>query len=231
MKRIDAVVFDMDGVLIDSEPLWQRARAEFAADLGLPWNDADQAAMMGASTAVWSTLMCERLDLERRLGMGPAAVADAVIDRMSAKYTARLPERDGAIAAVHRIAAHWPVALATGSPQRLFEHVLRACGLDRVFRVAMTSDDVARGKPAPDVYLAVLARLGVDPERAVGIEDSGNGVRALAAAGMGIVAAPAPELPLSAEVRALSDVHIGAMGELDAACIERAAERRALRRA
>ncbi len=231
MARLDAVLFDMDGVLIDSEAVWLQVREEFAASLGESWTHADQTLTMGANTATWARIMVQRLHLRERHGLDESAVAAEVIRRMQDKYSAHLPEREGAIAAVHRAAARWPLALASGSPAALGEHVLRVTGLDRVFRATMYGDDVAQGKPAPDIWWAALERLGVAPEHAVGIEDSGNGVRSLQAAGMGIVAAPGPGFPLATEVLAMADAHIVDLNELDAALLEQAAHRAALRRA
>ncbi|MGI9132388.1 MAG: HAD family hydrolase [Rhodoferax sp.] len=218
---IEAVVFDMDGVLIDSELHWQQVREEFARDLGQVWESADQRATMGANTASWAATMAERLHTQARAGLDAGAVAQEIIRRMQAKYQAHLPLREGALEAVRQMATRYPVALATGSPTALAEFVLHTTGLDRLFAAAMYGDDVAHGKPAPDIYVAVLQRLGVAPQRAVGIEDSGNGIRALHAAGMRIIAAPTPEFPLAPELLALADATIDRMTALDLALIER----------
>lgn len=227
MSRIQAVVFDMDGILIDSEVLWRQVREEFAADNGLHWSAEDQESTMGCNTRMWSRIMVERLQLRERLGMDDAAIAREIKGRLLRKYEAHLPEREGAIAAVHRAAAKYKVALASGSPNELAEHVMKVTGLDKVFLATMYGDDVAHGKPAPDIYLEVLAKIGVRPEHAVGIEDSGNGIRSLKAAGMGIIAAPGPEFPLAAEVLALADVCIAEMSEFDVGLVERVAALRA----
>lgn len=227
MSRIQAVVFDMDGILIDSEVLWRQVREEFAADNGLHWSAEDQESTMGCNTRMWSRIMVERLQLRERLGMDDAAIAREIKGRLLRKYEAHLPEREGAIAAVHRAAAKYKVALASGSPNELAEHVMKVTGLDKVFLATMYGDDVALGKPAPDIYLEVLAKIGVRPEHAVGVEDSGNGIRSLKAAGMGIIAAPGPEFPLAAEVLALADVCIAEMSEFDVGLVERVAALRA----
>lgn len=224
--RVQAVVFDMDGVLVDSEDLWREVREEFAAGLGLRWTHEDQVATMGANTAAWSRLMVERLQLRRRAGMNEDDVAREIIARMCARYERQLPVREGAVEAVRQAAARYPVALASGSPRPLGNVVLRACGLDQLFRTTLYGDEVERGKPAPDIYLRVLETLGVRPEDAVGVEDSGNGVRSLAAAGMGIIAAPGEPYPLSAEVLALAHVHLPAMTDFSVEAVERAGARR-----
>jgi HAD superfamily hydrolase (TIGR01509 family) len=221
-SSITAVVFDMDGILIDSEVLWREAREEFAAENGLTWSAEDQESTMGCNTRMWSRIMVDRLDLGRRLGMDDAAIAAEIKGRLLRKYEAHLPEREGAVAAVHRIATRYKVALASGSPNELANHVMKVTGLDKVFLAATYGDDVTHGKPAPDIYLDVLAKIGVSPENAVGIEDSANGIRSLAAAGMGIVAVPGPEFPLSDDVLALAHVHLLSMSELDDEVIVRA---------
>jgi len=230
MRSIQAVVFDMDGILIDSEVLWRQVREEFAADNGMVWSAEDQESTMGCNTRMWSRIMVERLQLKERLGMDDAAIAAEIKARLLRKYEAHLPEREGAVASVLRVAETYKVALASGSPNELATYVMKATGLDKVFLATMYGDDVTHGKPAPDIYLEVLKKIGVAPEHAVGIEDSGNGIRSLRAAGMGIVAAPGPEFPLSEDVLAMADVRIEHMAEIDAALIEQAARQAALRR-
>jgi mannitol-1-/sugar-/sorbitol-6-/2-deoxyglucose-6-phosphatase len=227
LSVVEAVVFDMDGVLVDSEALWRQVREEFAAEIGQVWGAADQASTMGCNTADWSRIMVERLALRTRLGMDEAGVAREIIERMRSKYRAHLPEREGAIDAVHRAAARYRVALASGSPAELGEFVLGVTGLDKVFVATLYGDAVERGKPAPDIYLRVLREIGVRPENAVGVEDSGNGIRSLAAAGIAIIAAPGPLFPLPPEVLAMADVHIQEMTEFRVELVERAAAVRA----
>lgn len=224
-NRIEAVVFDMDGILIDSEVLWRLAREEFCIDHGMRWSAEDQESTMGCNTAMWSRIMVERLQLRENLGMDESAIAKEIKARLLKKYEQQLPERAGAIEAVRRAASRYKVALASGSPNELATYVMQVTGLDKVFLAATYGDDVAHGKPAPDIYLDVLKKIGVPPERAVGVEDSGNGIRSLRAAGMGIIAAPGPEFPLSEEVLALADVRIVEMTEFDAALVEEAGRR------
>jgi mannitol-1-/sugar-/sorbitol-6-/2-deoxyglucose-6-phosphatase len=222
MSQVQAVVFDMDGVLVDSEVLWRQTREEFAADHGMTWSTEDQESTMGCNTRMWSRIMVERLDLRAKLGMDDAAIAREIKGRLLAKYRAHLPEREGAIDAVRLAATKYKVALASGSPNELAEYVMKATGLDKIFLATMYGDDVAHGKPAPDIYLDVLEKIGVRPEDAVGIEDSGNGIRSLHAASMGIIAAPGPEFPLSADILGLADVHITEMTEFTLDLVERA---------
>lgn len=230
MSTLQAVIFDMDGILVDSEVLWRLAREEFAADHGMTWSAEDQESTMGCNTAMWSRIMVQRLQLRERLGMDEAAVAREIKRRLLAKYEAHLPEREGAIAAVRLAATTYKVALASGSPNELAEYVMKKTGLDQVFLAATYGDDVAHGKPAPDIYLDVLKKIGVAPEHAVGVEDSGNGLRSLRAAGMGIIAAPGPEFPLTQDVLALADVRITEMTEFNLELVERAAAAQRARR-
>ncbi|WP_077038222.1 HAD family phosphatase [Pelomonas sp. KK5] len=220
MTSIQAVVFDMDGILIDSEVLWREAREEFCTENGMLWSAEDQEATMGCNTRSWSALMVQRLRLRERLSMDEAAVAAEIKGRLLAKYRRKLPLREGAVEAVQLAASRYKVALASGSPNELAAFVMRETGLDRVFLATMYGDDVVHGKPAPDIYLQVLEKIGVAPRHAVGVEDSGNGIRSLHAAGMGIIAAPGPEFPLSEEVLALADVRIAEMTEFQLGLVE-----------
>lgn len=223
MSDVQAVVFDMDGVLVDSEGIWWQVREAFARSLGRRWREEDQIATMGCNTAAWSRIMVERLGLADLPDWDAPAVAREIISRMQASYREQLPQRPGAAEAVRRVAACCPVGLASGSPRALGETVLAALGLKQVFATTVYGDDVEHGKPAPDIYLLALRTMGVAPAHAVGIEDSANGIRSLAAAGMGIVAAPMPGYALSPEVSALAGVCIAQMTELDAAAVLRAA--------
>lgn len=227
MTPVQAVVFDMDGVLVESEDIWREVREEFAAGIGKVWTAADQVSTMGCNTATWAGIMVNRLDLRTGLGMDEDGVAHEIIARMQAKYAAYLPQREGAVQAVRIAAEHYRVALASGSPRALGEHVLRAMGLDQIITVTLYGDEVPHGKPAPDVYLRVLERIGVRPEHAVGVEDSSNGIRSLHAAAMGIIAAPSPGYALSAEILALAGAHIQSLNEFTVNLVETAGANRA----
>ncbi|MDX1995317.1 MAG: HAD family phosphatase [bacterium] len=207
---IKAVIFDMDGVLVDSEVYWYQSRQEFARDLGKTWTDDDQRHAMGRNTIEWAAVMQERLGLDWSLEQ----IMDDTIRRVLAHYDQRMPTRPGALEAVQLAASRYRVALASGSPTRVIQHVMALTGLDQVFETMVYGDDQPNGKPAPDIYLETLRRLGIAAEDAVGIEDSGNGIRSLKAAGMKIIAAPSPAFPLSAEVLALADVKIDSLEDL-----------------
>ena len=216
-RPIRAIVFDMDGVLIDSEVIWQRVRANYAAELGRAWSHQDQMAMLGCSTPVWSEQMRLRLGL---LHLSAHDVADQIKQRVQAAFEVTLPTRPGAAEALEALSQHYPLALASGSPRNLVECAMRLTGFGRYFQSIWTGDDVQHGKPHPEIYLRAAAALGVAPGEALGIEDAPNGLRALRAAGMRAVAAPCPEFPLDAPTTALADISIGSLRALTPALVE-----------
>jgi HAD superfamily hydrolase (TIGR01509 family) len=188
---IEAVVFDLDGVLVDSEPVWEQVRRGLVAERGGRWAPDAQRRLMGMSTREWARYLSEDLGV----GLPPDQVAELVIDRMAARYTERVPLLPGAADAVHRMGARWPLAVASSSPSRLIDTVLRAAGLRSCFAVVMSTEQVAHGKPAPDIYLAVTAALGCLPPECAAIEDSSNGLRSAAGAGLRVIAVPQSRYP------------------------------------
>jgi HAD superfamily hydrolase (TIGR01509 family) len=192
---IASVIFDLDGVLIDSEPVWEEVRRAFASGRGGTWQPDSQQRLMGMSTAEWSRYLSEDLGVR----MPPGEVAAEVIRRMIERYRVELPLLPGAREAVERLAGGWPLGLASSSPRSLIDAVLDRAGLRPYFGVTISTEEVPRGKPAPDVYLATASRLGVGPADCVAVEDSSNGLRAAAAAGMRVIAIPRPEYPPDAD--------------------------------
>jgi len=188
---IRAVVFDLDGVLIDSEPVWEQVRRGLVAERGGHWAPDSQRRLMGMSTPEWARYLSEDLGV----GLSPDAVAAAVIDRMTARYTEHVPLMAGAVEAVRRLAARWPLGLASSSPETLIQTVLQSAGLQSCFTVVMSTEQVAHGKPAPDIYLAVTAGLGYPPPDCAAVEDSSNGLRSAGAAGLRVIAVPQPRYP------------------------------------
>jgi HAD superfamily hydrolase (TIGR01509 family) len=188
---IEAVVFDLDGVLIDSEPVWEQVRRQVVAEHGGHWADDAQQRIMGMSTGEWARYLSEDLGV----GLAPEAVAALVIERMAARYTEHLPLMPGAVGAVRRMAARWPLGLASSSPPSLIAVVLDAAGLRECFAAALSTEEVSRGKPAPDIYLAVCDRLDRRPQRCAAVEDSTNGLRSAASAGLHVIAIPHPRYP------------------------------------
>jgi len=188
---IEAVVFDLDGVLIDSEPVWEQVRRGLVTERGGHWATDAQRRLMGMSTPEWARYLSEDLGV----GLPPGEVAALVTERMAARYREHIPLLPGAAGAVRRLAARWPLGLASSAPAVLIETVLQAAGLRPDFQVTMSTEQVPHGKPAPDIYLAVAGRLGVQPSDAAAVEDSSNGLRSAAAAGLHVIAVPRPEFP------------------------------------
>jgi HAD superfamily hydrolase (TIGR01509 family) len=188
---IEAVVFDLDGVLIDSEPVWEQVRRGLVAERGGHWAPDAQSRLMGMSTPEWARYLSADLGV----GLPPTQVAAIVVDRMAASYQEHLPLLPGAVEAVRRLAARWPLGLASSAPAALIETVLQSAGLRPDFQVTMSTEQVPRGKPAPDIYLAVAEGLGVPPASCAAVEDSSNGLRSAAAAGLHVIAIPRPQYP------------------------------------
>ena len=212
---IEAVVFDMDGVLLDSEAVWDSAREELARERGGRWHEGAQRDMMGMSSTEWSEYMHETIGLPE----SPDEINAEVVRRMSVRYRERLPLVPGAVAAVERLAPHWPLGLASSSNRPLIDLALELAGLASHFRATVSSEEVGRGKPAPDVYLETARRLGVDPTRAAAVEDSHNGILSGRAAGMRVIAIPNPEFPPRPEALDAADVVLGSIGELTPAAV------------
>jgi HAD superfamily hydrolase (TIGR01509 family) len=197
---IEAVVFDLDGVLIDSEPVWEQVRRQVVAEHGGHWAPDAQQRLMGMSTGEWSEYLSEDLGV----GLPATEVAAIVIDRMKARYAEQVPLMPGAVDAVRRLAARWPLGLASSSPPVLIGAFLDGAGLRDCFAVTMSTEQVAHGKPAPDIYLAVTSQLGRAPQRCAAVEDSANGLRSAAAAGLHVIAVPHPRYPPGADALALA---------------------------
>jgi HAD superfamily hydrolase (TIGR01509 family) len=207
---IDAVVFDMDGVIVDSEQVWGDVREEFTREAGGTYTAAATRDMMGMSSLEWSRYIADELGVPGT----PQEINDAIVARMLKRYGQAPPLIDGAVEAVRRVAAKWPVAIASSSNPELIEVVLGAAGLSELFPVAVSSQEVARGKPAPDVYLEAARRLGVAPAQCAAVEDSHNGIRSAKAAGMRVVAVPNPHFPPDAEALAEADAVVLSVAEL-----------------
>lgn len=206
----DALIFDMDGVLTDTESLWDDVRRGLAADAGLPWPDDATAAMMGMSTPEWSAYLVDTVGLPGP----PTRVAEQVIDAMAARYHERLPTMPGAVEAVRRVAALLPMGLASSSPRRLIDTVLAELGVADLFAATVSTEEVARGKPSPDGYVRVCELMDADPARSVAVEDSSNGLRAAHAAGMTVIAVPHPGHPPADDALALAEAVLDSLDQL-----------------
>jgi HAD superfamily hydrolase (TIGR01509 family) len=205
-----AVVFDMDGVLISSEEIWDEVREHLAAELGGRWGPQAHTDMMGMSTPEWTGYMHRDLGVP----LAPEAIADEVVARLIARYRERPPFIDGAVEAVRALAGRLPLGLASSSTRSLIDAVLDQAGLTDAFAVTVSSEEVARGKPAPDVYLRALEGLAVEPADATAVEDSAAGIRAAAAAGMRVIAIPNRLYPPADDALALADAVLDSIHDL-----------------
>jgi HAD superfamily hydrolase (TIGR01509 family) len=213
---IEAVVFDLDGIIVDSEHVWDDVRQELAEERGGRWHDRASRDMMGMSSPEWSRYMHDVIGLAE----SPEEINAEVVRRMEAGYRERLPLIPGAVEAVERLAASWPLGLASSSNRELIDLALESSGLGRRFAATVSSEEVARGKPAPDVYLEAARRLGVPPGRCAAIEDSENGILSANAAGMRVLAIPNPQFPPASEALAEADVVLASIAELTLGAVE-----------
>jgi HAD superfamily hydrolase (TIGR01509 family) len=216
---IEAVVFDLDGVLLDSEQRWNEAKEALVRESGGRWREEAPVAMMGMSSPEWSRYLREDLAVP----LSDEEINRDIVRRMEDRFRDGLPLLPGAGEAVRALAARWPLGLASSSNRELIDLFLELAGFGDAFRVTVSSEEVARGKPAPDVYLAAVEKLGADPARCVAIEDSSNGIRAGAAAGMAVIAVPNPHYPPAEDALALAAVTVGGVAELTPALVESAA--------
>jgi HAD superfamily hydrolase (TIGR01509 family) len=206
----EAVIFDLDGVIVDSEQVWDEVREQYTLEAGGRYSETATRAMMGMSSTEWSTYMAEELALPGT----PQEINAAIVQRMLVRYGEAPPLIEGAADVVRTISESLPVAIASSSNPELIEVVLRVAGLADAVPVTVSSQEVARGKPAPDVYLEAARRLGVDPSRSVAVEDSHNGIRSAKAAGMRVFVVPNPHFPPGDDALELADVVLGSLGEL-----------------
>ncbi len=206
----DAVVFDMDGVIVDSEQVWDEVREQYVRETGGAYSPAATRDMMGMSSVEWSRYMADELGVPGT----PQEINAAIVARMLARYGEAPPLIPGAVEAGRMAAGRWPLAIASSSNPELIEVVLRAAGLRELFPVAVSSQEVPRGKPAPDVYLEAARRLGIEPAACTAVEDSHNGIRSAKAAGMRVVAVPNPHFPPDDEAIAQADAVVRSVGEL-----------------
>jgi HAD superfamily hydrolase (TIGR01509 family) len=210
-----AVVFDMDGVLIQSEEVWDEVREAFVRERGGRYDDEIQRALMGMSSTEWSRYLHDHAGVAD----APEAINAEVVRRMLAAYRTHLPLIHGAIEAVRRLGEDFRLGLASSSNRELIDAVLESAGIASCFAATVSSEEVPQGKPAPDVYLEAARRLGVEPSECVAVEDSHGGIRSAKNAGMRVVAIPNPTYPPDDEALALADVTIGSLDELTAGVV------------
>jgi HAD superfamily hydrolase (TIGR01509 family) len=216
-----AVVLDLDGVLVDSEERWDEARRELVGERGGTWKDDATHAMLGMSSPEWSAYVRDELGVD----LPAERINAAVVDRLVAGYRRELPLLPGAAEAVRALGARWPLGLASSSNAPVIALVLEESGLDAVIRAWVSSEQVGRGKPAPDVYLEAARRLGVDAARCVAVEDSSNGLRSAVAAGMAVVAVPMRAFPPARDALALAAVTVDGIAAVTPEVVEEAYRR------
>jgi HAD superfamily hydrolase (TIGR01509 family) len=205
-----AVIFDMDGVLIDSEHVWDTAREQYVIERGGRWHERAQRAMMGMSSTEWSAYVRDELGVDET----PAVINEQVVARIRALYEAELPMIPGSRAAVRRLRAAVPLGLASSSNRSLIDLVLDGMGLAEAFRATVSSEEVSRGKPEPDVYLEAARRLDVTITATVAVEDSHNGILAARASGAGVIAIPNTRFRPGEDALAAADVTVDSIDEL-----------------
>jgi HAD superfamily hydrolase (TIGR01509 family) len=213
---IEAVIFDLDGVLLDSEQVWDEAREQLAKERGGRWHENAQRDMMGMSSLEWSRYMHDVIGIPEP----PEEISREVVERMAKLYREHLPVVPGAREAIARLAARWALGLASSSNRELIDLALELLGVKHRFKATVSSEEVARGKPAPDVYLEAARRLGVEPTHAAAIEDSENGIRAAKAAGIRVIAIPNPHFPPAEDALTEADVLLRSLDELTPEVVE-----------
>jgi HAD superfamily hydrolase (TIGR01509 family) len=220
---VEAVVFDLDGVLVESERVWNAARRDIALAHGGRWPPDAQRAMMGMSSTEWSMYMNEQLGV----AMAPEQISETVVERLAELYRSHLPLIPGARETVLDLSAVWPLGLASSANRPIIELVLELAGLEDCFAATVSSEEVARGKPAPDVYAETARHLDVSAERCAAVEDSSNGLRSAAAAGMTVFAVPNKEFPPSEDALALAADVLESITQLTRERVTRVARTRA----
>ena len=210
-----AIVFDLDGVLIDSEKRWNGAKEALVREAGGRWRDEAPTVMMGMSAPEWAAYLRDDLAVPMEVD----AISREVVRRMEEGYRQELPLLPGASEAVRALAARWPLGLASSANREVIDLVLELADFGDAFRVTVSSEEVERGKPAPDVYLAAARGLGVEPAGCVAVEDSSNGLRSAAAAGMTVIAVPNPHYPPAEDALSLAAVAVETVGEVTPALV------------
>jgi HAD superfamily hydrolase (TIGR01509 family) len=209
-SAVAAVIFDLDGVLVDSEAVWDEVRRRFAEETGGHWHARAQRDMMGMSSVEWSRYMHDELGVP----LSAEEINRRVADRVAELYRERLPLLPGAVEAVRALAGEWPLGLASSSNRHIIDLVLELAGIAGCFEATVSSEEVEGGKPAPDVYLEAARRLGVEPKNCAAVEDSTNGIRSAHAAGMAVIAVPNRDFPPDAEALKLADLELDSLTDL-----------------
>lgn len=213
---IAAVVFDMDGVIIDTEEVWDEVRKKLTMETGGTWLPEAQQKMMGMSSPEWSRYMAESLDVP----FEPRRINEMVVERLLETYRREVPVIEGSVDAVRSIAERWPLAIASSSNRPLIDAVIKILGIEDCFVATVSSEEVDSGKPSPDVYLSAAEKLGVAAEKCAAVEDSSNGLRAAAAAKMSVIAIPNPVYPPAVDALESASVVLESIRQLTAEVVE-----------
>jgi HAD superfamily hydrolase (TIGR01509 family) len=213
VRRLNAVIFDLDGVLLESEQVWSAAKRELALARGGVWGEEAEREMLGMSSTEWSSYMRDRL----RVPMEPSEISAAVVELVANRYREKLPLIDEADAAVRALAESFPLGLASSSNRQIIDLVLELTGWAALFSVTVSSEEVAHGKPAPDVYLRAVRLLGVTAGSCAAVEDSGAGISSALAAGLTVLAIPNRAYPPDPEILVQADVVLDSLSQLEAA--------------
>jgi HAD superfamily hydrolase (TIGR01509 family) len=207
---VEAVIFDLDGLLVDSESVWDDVRRRFVDENHGQWSESAQRDMMGMSSVEWSQYVRDRLGVQ----MEPEEISREVADRVADVYREKLPLLPGAVEAVKSLAKEWPLGLASSSNRHVIDLVLELAKIAEDFQATVSSEEVGAGKPAPDVYLEAAKRLGKEAAACVAIEDSTNGIKSAHAAGMGVIAVPNHDFPPEPDAVNLADITLESLTEV-----------------
>ncbi len=199
---VSAIVLDLDGVVVDTEEVWDRERRAYVDAHGGRWTEKATRKMQGMSSAEWASYLRDKLGADGELGEISSTVAAGVV----AEIERELPLLPGAIRAINALASAFPLALASSANREVIDAVLDGAGVTARFGATVSSEEVPHGKPAPDVYLEAARRLGVDPAQCAAVEDSSNGLRSAHAAGMVVIATPNHAFPPAPDALALAAV-------------------------
>src|SRR6476620_7299330 len=205
-----AVIFDLDGVIVDSESAWGEAKRELVERAGGTWKAEATHAMLGMSSPEWSRYLRDELGVAMDLD----EINAAVVETLERRYRESLPLLPGAVEAVRRLAEGRPLGLASSSNREIIDLVLDEAGIAECFAVTVSSEEVARGKPAPDVYLEAARRLGTAPANCTAVEDSNAGIGSAKSAGMRVVAIPNAAYPPDEATLELADAVVRSLDDL-----------------
>jgi HAD superfamily hydrolase (TIGR01509 family) len=186
------VIFDLDGVIVDTEHFWEEGWVASSDRRGYQWTPEDTSTVQGMSGPEWSRYLAEKTGVPDQAEEILDECVRYMISKVEGGHADLLP---GAGELIKAVAGYVPLAVASSAPRPVIDAVLTAHGLSEYFKATCSSAEVPKGKPAPDVYLEAARRLVVDPRRAFGIEDSSNGMRAAHASGLTLVALPNPKYP------------------------------------